>query len=336
MQNKPEKVKKTRDKSEEYIFKKSRWMKAKRAILWIILIYFFIRGISTTFRPDQTEEVTKIVEQFRADFGNYKDQDAEIMSFAQNFAKEYLTYKSKDEEEYKERIKQFVSNSFYNISSLMDLNGNAEAVYVQAYRKEEYSSSQYDVYVKADIDYTIQIISEDGETFNSSTERRECILKVPVYVSEGYYIVEDIPLFVNDDIKYSEYAAASYIAPEITDDDIKGTIETSLTSFLKAYYEQDQNVINYYLTKEADTNKFLGLKGRLLFDRIESLQCYQEEGLEYITCIVKIKVKDGVNGVMMYQQFNAVVIKNNDKYYVNDMDTKTNNFSINKTTEVEQ
>lgn len=334
MDKKTTKIKK--EKSEEYKFKKGNWMKIFRVLLWICLIWIFIRGVLTTFRPDQTEEVTQLINQFRADFANYKDQDAEIMGFAQNFAREYLTYKNEDEYDYKKRLEEYVSRDFINIPSILDFKGNAEAIYVEAYRKEEYSPTQYDVYVKASVKYTLQTLAEDGTTYNTSADKQDFTLKVPVYISNGAYIIEDLPLFVNDDVKYAEYTSVPYPALEISDSDIRAGIQKSLESFLKAYYEQDQNVINYYLTKDADPDKFIGLNGRMKFDSIDDLRCYMDEGSADITCIIKIKVKDGVNGVTVYQQFNVVVIQSNDKYYISDMETKTVNLSIKQTTEVKK
>lgn len=334
MKNKIEKVKKTKDKSEEYVFKKSRWMKAKRAILWTILIYFFVRGIAITFRPDDKAEVTQMITKFRQDFSNYKDQDNEIMSFAQDFVKEYLTYKNKDDEDYKKRIRKYVTDNFYNTSQIMDLNGDAKAIYVQAYKKQEYSPNQYDIYVKAEVNYTIQTVSQDENTFKSKNENQEVILKVPVFVKGKSYVVEDIPMFVNDNERYNGYQAIEYSDTELSDDKVKDQIEKSLNNFFKAYYEQNQSVINYYLTKDADEKNFIGLNGQVLFDQIDSLECYQGEASDYILCIVKLKVKDGVNDDTMYQQFNVVAMKNNNKYYVKDMNTRSVNLNIKSNKEV--
>jgi len=96
-------------------------------------------------------------------------------------------------------------------------------------------------------------------------------------------------------------------------------------SFFKAYYEEDQNVINYYLTKDAAISDFQGLQGRMKFNDIESIRCFQKEGDEYIVCIAKIKIIDGINGVKIAQQFNLMLKKDGDKYYVKKMDTKTVN-----------
>lgn len=328
------KTKKPKEK-EEYVFKKVRSMKVKRIIFWIILIYFFIRGIATTFRPDDTAEVTGMIKQFRTDFSNYKDQNELVMSFAQDFVKEYLTYKNRDEKDYMSRIDAYMPSAISSTeaSNIMDLNGDAEVIYVQAYRKEEYSSNQYDVYVRADVKYSLQTAGNDdsvdttSQQVDTTTQQKEVILKVPVYSNGHTCIVEDLPMFVNDDLRASDYTADSYSGKSVNDASVISSIKDSLTNFLKAYYEEDQSVIDYYLTKDADNSKFTGLGGRLLFEDIENIECYQEESGK-ILCIVKIKVKDSVNSVSMYQDFNLVVIRNNGMYYVCDMNTKTDNLNM--------
>ena len=51
----------------------------------------------------------------------------------------------------------------------------------------------------------------------------------------------------------------------------------AVTSFLKAYYEQDETVIDYYLSQDADRSKFIGLDGRYTFDRmhcrVQDIRC---------------------------------------------------------------
>lgn len=312
-------------KKEEYVIKKVGWTKIARYVFWILLFYFFARGVAITLRPDNTEVVTNMISKFREDFSNYKDQNEEIMSFAQNFAKEYLTYKNREEEDYKQRILKYVSKDFYNQSDIVDFRGTAEAIYVQAYRKEQYSQDQYDVYVKASVNYSIQVPSEQGDTFETKNIQKDVILKVPIYTNGSEYIVEDIPMYVNDTIKYEQYEAKKYSGDSVSDDAVVTNVKNALSSFFKAYYEQNQNEINYYLTKDADLTKFIGLDGRLKFETIDSINCYQTAGTEDILCITKVLTRDSVNEVAIYQQFNIIVQKINNKYYVKDLNTKTIN-----------
>lgn len=337
-EKKPEKVEKpvkkvkkkkpVKKESEEYVFKNTTLMTILRWIIWGGLIFLFFKGVQASLRPDQAKEVERTISGFKAEFSEYKDTDTEVLSFAQNFVREYMTYKNKDEEDYKSRIKSYVSDSVYNKANLSDFNGEARVSYVRAYRKEEYAANQIDVYVLAEVDYNIQKLSEDGATFEVTKDSGQIILKVPIYQENGRYIVEDIPCFVNDDLRVENYESAEYYGTELSDTEILSEIQNSLTNFFVAYYEQEQSVINYFLTKDADQTKFVGLNGRFAFDKIENIKCYQEEGSKDIVCIVKLKIKDSINEVIMSQELNVVIQKSNQKYYIKDMDTKIVNLDI--------
>lgn len=317
----------SKKEKEEYVIKKDTKRKTLRFVFWALLIFFFVRGISVSLRPDQTKEVEQKITTFKHEFSNYKDQDSEILGFAQNFTKEYLTYETNNQQDYIDRLKVYVSDNFLRASDIVDLKGNAKVIYAEAYRKEKYSESQVDVYVLAEVEYLIPQMSDDGSTYDDEIKYQEVQLKVPVYVDKNSYIVEDIPLYVNDVTKSADYKENSFTGNELTSDVIKDGVEKSLQSFFKAYYEADQNVINYYLTKDADITKFQGLHGRMKFDDIEELRCFQKEGDNYIVCITKIKIIDAVNGVKVLQQFNLTLKKDGDKYYVKDMETKTININ---------
>lgn len=310
---------------EEYVIKKDIKRKVLRYVLWAMLIFLFVRGVIVSLRPDQTKEVDQKVRSFKQEFSNYKDQDSEILSFAQNFCKEYLTYETNNQQDYLERLKGFVSDNFLKTTDILDLKGNAKVIYADAYKKVSYSSNQVDVYVLVEVEYHIPKIAEDGSTYNEEIKYQEVQLKVPVYVDGKSYIVEDIPLYVNDINKIDDYKSSYYEGNELTSDVIKDGVEKSLESFFKAYYEDDQNVINYYLTKDADISEFQGLHGRMKFDDIDSFKCFQKEGDNYIVCIAKIIIIDAMNGVKVTQQFNLTLKKDNDKYYVKKMDTKSVN-----------
>ncbi len=312
-------------KEKVYVLKKNSLRKVLRYIFWALLLFFFIKGILVSLRPDQTKEVTEIIKTFRQEFSNYKDQDSEVMGFAQNFCKEYLTYEVRNQEDYLNRLSKYVTQDFLRTADIVDLKGNAKVIYAEAYRKEIYSESQIDVYVLAEIEYRIPQIAADGSTYQDEIKKEEVQIKVPVYIAGKNYIVEDLPLYVNDDIKIANYKADNYESNELTSDTIKDGVEKSLNSFFKAYYEEEQNVINYYLTKDAVISDFQGLEGRMKFDDIDTLRVFQKEGDEYITCIAKIRIIDGVNGVKVSQQFNLTLKKDGDKYYIKKMNTKTVN-----------
>lgn len=321
---KKEKLKKQpREKSEEYILRKNTAMRIMRIALWGMLIFVFIRGVSTCMKKDSVAQAQAVINEFEGKFAEYKDDNEEIMSFSQNFAREYLTYEQRQESDYAERIRRYVSKEIYErASDLVDFQGKATAVYAQAYRKEEYAENQYDIYVLADVEYETEVKTEkNGETETSVTVMRKPVtLKIPVYSDEGKYVVEGLPVIVSDSMQLTGYSAEAYSGTAITDARVNG-IRTSVTNFLTAYYDQDQNVIEYYLTKDADKTKFQGLSGRYTFYQIETINCYALDS--GILCIVSFTVTDSANGNHLLQELNLLVTADGDKYYIKNMNTKT-------------
>ena len=102
-----------------------------RAILWIMLIFFFVRGVIVTFRPDTLTEAQQVISDFRKELVTEKKLNNEVLSFAQNFVYEYLTYTAGEEKDYKERLKQYITSTS-NVSDTEIYKGAQKAVYVQA------------------------------------------------------------------------------------------------------------------------------------------------------------------------------------------------------------
>lgn len=311
------KAKPPKKKSEEYVIKKNGLMKFLRVIFWGILLFILVNGIIVLTRPDRTDEVRVMIDDFKQRFYAQKDSNDEVLGFAQNFAREYLTYRKSGEADFKNRIGPYVSDRIYNMTEIYDFRDGAEAVYVEAYRKEAYSPTQWDVYVMCQIQYHKTIENKDGEK-EEALEQEKSVLKVPVSVSESGYCVEDLPLFVEDYIRDSNHQDIEYYGTEVKNP----KIEQALTNFLQAYYKQEQSVIDYYLTVDADKEQFYGLNGRYEFVGLVSLKTYQENGKKEITCILKIKIKDTVNAGIILQEFNVTAIEDGDRIYVKNLNTK--------------
>lgn len=320
---KEKRVRQPRKRPEVYVMRKNTIMRIMRITLWAMLIFIFIQGVGVCIKKDSTEQAQAIIRDFRREFSDYKDDNEEIMGFAQNFAREYLTYEKRQESDYARRIMPYVSKEIYSrAGDLMDFVGKATAVYVKAYRKESYAKDQYDVYVLSAVEYEQEVTSgKDGETQTDTImQTRSVTLKIPIYSEKGGYVVEGIPVIVNDNIGIENYSTPVYSGTTILDDRIN-PIREAVTSFLTAYYEQDQNVIEYYLTKDADRTKFQGLSGSYRFDRLESMNCYDTDG--GILCLVEFTVMDAESGSKLLQSLNVSVTADGDKYYIKDMNTKT-------------
>ncbi len=313
-------------KSEGYVLKKNTAMKILRYIAWAMLIFVFVRGVITIFAPDKETEVRHMIAAFKADLNGYKELNNEAMAFAQNFAKEYLSYKVKAEQEYMDRIKPYVSEAVRSQSNIWDFKNSATASYVQAYRMEQYGEKQLDVYVLAEITYTTNVLTEDQGKYTTDVKECQSVLKVPLYADNGKYVVESLPVFVSDTNGIKKYAVQNYFGTGIKENSKKEVV-AAIGNFLKAYYEQDETVINYYLSKDADKSKFEGLDGRYTFEKIVSANCYQEPGADMI-CLLEYQIRDAVNNALVTQKVNLQVIKDGSKYYIVSMDARTGNLKF--------
>lgn len=324
MERKKEKKPRKEKKPKYYIMRKNTVMKVLRVIFWVMLIFIFIRGVITIFRPDKEDEVSRMISEFKENYNNFTNQNTEIMSFAQNFANEYLTYEARGEADYKKRLEPYMSSAVLS-GHINDFAAAADAVYVQAYRMEDYSENQKDVYVLAEVEYTTRKLEAD-QTYTTATSRNELVLKVPVYCENGAYIVESLPLIVSDDVNLEKYLPEEYYGTTL-EDSKAASVKTSVQNFLKAYFEQDESVINYYLAASADKTAFSGLHGRFAFIGIDTIKIYQDAGGD-IVCLVDFQVQDTENDVKMMQTVNLTIQESGGKYYITAMNARKGNLNI--------
>lgn len=328
---KPKVEKAKTPKTEEYVLKKNTGMRVLRIILWMMLVFIFIKGVISIFqKEDGIDEVNAIISNFRQEFASVKDENEELLSFAQNFCREYLTYRIGEKEDYAERIREYVSGTVYNNGSLVDFKANALCTYINAYRKEEYAPGQYDVYVYAVVEYEKQILNEDGQTYTTDITQAETTMIVPVYVSDGSYIVEDIPFFVEDSVAADSYAEQNYSGGTAVTDAAKAeAVKTSVSNFLTSYYMAEQSVIDYYLASTADRSKFSGLNGRYRFEYIDNFICYQNTDGS-VLAIVCFVITDVQNDAQLYQEFNVLLKEDqaSGRYYILDMNTRSKNIRM--------
>lgn len=185
----PENIRKQKRKKNRRNFAKNTLLCVGRAILWIMLIFFFVRGVIVTFRPDTLTEAQQVISDFRKELVTEKKLNNEVLSFAQNFVYEYLTYTAGEEKDYKERLKQYITTTS-NVSDTEIYKGAQKAVYVQAYRMDQLDKEHFDVYVLAEVQYEYY---REQEATQESAETR---MKVPVLSRDGEMVVDGLPMFV--------------------------------------------------------------------------------------------------------------------------------------------
>lgn len=318
---KPEK----KEKSEGYVLKKNTAMKVLRCILWLLLLFVFVRGVFSIFRQDKEQQVEALIRDFKQNYSTFTNQNEEVMAFAQNFAKEYFTYETRGEEAYKARLASYVSEDFF-AKSVFDFKADAEVVYAKAYRLEDYSENQKDVYVLLEVAYTKHML-EDGKAYQTKSETSLITLKVPVYCQEAAYAVECVPMIVTDANNLEAYTAGEYSGTSLPETQ-QAAMETFIGNFLKAYVEQDASIISYYLDSAVDKTLFAGLDGRFMFAGLEGLKCYQLSNGD-ILCLAEYSVQDAVNDAKVLQKINISVKNTGEKYYITEMNTRIGNLNMN-------
>ncbi len=314
-----------KDKEKLYQLRKNRFLRVIRFFLWAMLIIIFVRGVVVSLKPDQSAEINKTIEDFKVELREYREQNNEIMAFAENFAYEYLTYTKNGESDYINRLSKYALKSVYD--NELDFDNSAQVVYTQAYKQREYTKNQIDVYVLVDIEYTYRVATEEKDKIVEEKERKATILKVPVAVLNNRYVVENTPLFVNDDIKLNDYQKTEYRGVEISQEQSK-QINEALANFFSAYYEGEQNVINYFLAPEAIKEDFVGLNGRMKFNKITSSRYYLlDDKSENILALLTVTIED-LNSVKLAQNFNLTIVKKDDQYYVKGINARNSNLNI--------
>lgn len=298
-------------KEKNYVLPKTRGMLVCRTILWCMIGFIFARGVIACLQPSDARQVQQTIENFKRDFAEYKGENEEILSFAQNFAKEYLTFYVNDTDGYKARIRPYVSDRIYNMAdSLWTFQSDSRATYVSAYRKEQYSDRQFDVYVQAEVTY--------GNLIDTTT------LRIPIYAAGGAYIVEGIPMVVRDSMLLADFQQADYAGKPVTEAE-QVSMEVSVQNFLKAYYEEDRDILEYYLAPDAQREHFVGLYGRYTFVSLDSLKCYQEPGSQDIVAIATVTIKDADSLNQLAQEYHLILANQNGRYYIRDFNTKKAN-----------
>lgn len=315
-----------KDQDGLYVMRKNTALKIGRCAIWLLLSCIFLRGAITSLRPDPTAEVNRTIQDFKSELTQLKEADGEILAFAQNFAVKYFSYSSEGEAEYLDGLKQFASTTVTTGSGFKIPYGmSCRVLYANAYRKTQQSENQFDVWVSLLLEYTSKTQNEEGG-YTTQTTEEETILKIPVLAIEGQYIVEDVPVFVNDSTTLKSYASQPFRGTEC-DSNTRDAIRLSLTNFFTSYYRDKQSVINYYLSPSADAENFVGLNGRVAFEKIHSMTaCYKSEGISnQFVVLASVGVRDK-NGMSFLQNYHLEMEYRDKQYYIQSMNTKTHNF----------
>ncbi|MCL1832812.1 MAG: conjugal transfer protein [Oscillospiraceae bacterium] len=314
-------------KDTEQKIRKKSGMIALRVVLWGFIGFIFLRGVITSVRPDTAGEALKVVRNFRTELSNVQMLDGEIQAFAEQFAVEYLTYVAGGEDDQRARLSRFAVTAVIDAANSRLAKGSSSApLYVNAYRKEAYSDTQYDVYVAALVQYTRQGDKDDDGEIPIITESQRATLRIPVAFDNNRYIIEGTPQFVNDDVKWHEYEVEAFSGKEVSDNKRK-ELSAFLNDFFKAYYEENQGLVDVFLDPNADKSGMQGLSGLLTFDKIDGGLMYHTENANELIALMTLYVTDR-NDNQVQQNFTVSLIEQDGRFFVSRLDTRINNLNI--------
>jgi hypothetical protein len=318
------------EKESTHKVRKKGGMIFLRVLLWGFISFIFIQGVIVSVRPDTVGEALRVVADFRRELAGVQMLDSEILAFAENFAVEYLTYTAGAESDYHARLSRYSVNLVADsVNNRMNTGSSVSPLYVRAYRREAYSDTQSDVFVVAIVLYTRQgePIEEDDESVIPLIEEQERVmLKIPVAFNDNRYIVEDLPVFVNDSMTMYDHASTPFAGREL-DRNRQGQVFAFLADFFEAYYSERQSIIDNFLAPDAVRGEFRGLDGLLTLERIEdSSRAYHGESSGTLLALVSLTAIDR-NGNAMRQNFTVTVIERDGRLYVLRLDTRINNIN---------
>lgn len=296
--------------------------KVIKIILWSFLGLIFVRGCGTFLKPDPVAAIKKENASAIAEFSKTSILENEAFSFSENFARDYFTHEAKDDKALKDKISKYV------IPGMLDnikVGGKITATYTKAYKSEMISQSQIDVYVYAELEYVVlKQVQPNPQQIQFDTIYNHVNIKIPLAFNSNKFVVEDLPVFVEDNEKQNvsvkSYNGTSASAADET------AIDGALTQFFKAYYELPQEQINYFLASKDLESKIIGLNKRYLLNKIQSIKSFNDVTKDKFLALVTLEIKD-INGDTVTQNFNVKIVKKDYKYYISKLSTRIININ---------
>lgn len=277
--------------------------KISKNILWVLLIFFFVKGVIASIRPDPTKKILDEVNERIKISQSDSNEESIVRAFAEAFSMEYFTYNAGKSEEYTTRLGKFMSvEAIGALSSSISVDSKSiSAIAINIEKQEE---ENFNVTVQAKVNY------QNGD--------KDRFIIVPVKYIENNCIVDDIPLFVSSpELPYLDQGMLDGVLAEST---TSREIETMLKSFLKVYTSGEEGEIKYYLTEDI---RLSGLRGAFTFKSLSDLRVYIDESKNdsYIA-LVNYFVEDNDNKNVFKQRVKLDIKYKDNRYYISKLDTR--------------
>ncbi len=271
-------------------------------LVWIILIFIFLRGIIAIFTSVSPSEQKRTFDEYINTLNLEENLKGEASTFAENFVKNYFTYDGKNKDNYDSRMANFTATGLI-ITAPEDVETTVN--YISSTSVNFLSEEAVDVDVIVEVKY-----SDNIKLFK---------ITVPIEIdSNGKMAVVNYPQFIPNEDKSEEISAYQKTLPgrDINKDELS-EIQTNLESFFKTYFEGNDNELSYYVTKSFPYKQ--GLRGLIQFNSITALRVSFDENNDRFYAVANLEIVD--NGRHLEQVCYLELIET-DRFYIDNISTR--------------
>ncbi len=293
-----------------------------RGFLWGLIAILCIRGTVSIFKGNQGEEIEKKNKKFLDMLEQESSLEVKAYSFAEDFSRDYFTRYPNSPQDFENRIKKYTTEQ---LAKEMNNGTYSEVFDASAFYFEKYSENQVNVSVKARVRvYTPKAGQEQvpQDAWQYDTNLTDYYIKIPiVYDKDLNMAVDDLPVMTAPQT-IASFKNKEFNGTTETNTDTVNKINDSLTQFFKAYYEQNQTQIDYFLVDGAN---ILGTGQKFTFNNIERSSIYKIKDKEFLA-IVNLNIDSYSNPLK--QGFNVTVVQDGDKFLVKALEPRTSNINL--------
>ncbi|EGT0000673.1 conjugal transfer protein [Clostridium perfringens] len=293
-----------------------------RGFLWGLIVILCIRGTVSIFKGNQGDEIEKKNKKFLEKLEQESSLEVKAYSFAEDFARDYFTRYPSNQQDFENRIKKYTTEQ---LAKEMNNGTYSEVFDASAFYFEKYSENQINVSVKARVRvYTPKAGQEEvpQDAWQYDTNLTDYYITIPiVYDKDLNMAVDDLPVMTAPQTLAS-FKNKEFSGTTETNQDVVNKINDSLTQFFKAYYEQNQTQIDYFL---VDGATILGTGQKFTLNNIERTSIYKIKDKEFLA-IVNLNIDS--YGSSLKQGFNVTVVQEGDKFLVKSLEPRTTNINL--------
>ncbi|XZM35265.1 conjugal transfer protein (plasmid) [Clostridium perfringens] len=293
-----------------------------RGFLWGLIAILCIRGTVSIFKGNQGDEIEKKNKKFLEKLDQESSLEVKAYSFAEDFSRDYFTRYPNSPQDFENRIKKYTTEQ---LAKEMNNGTYSEVFDASAFYFEKYSENQVNVSVKARVRvYTPKAGQEEvpQDAWQYDTNLTDYYITIPiVYDKDLNMAVDDLPVMTAPQTLAS-FKNKEFSGTTETNPDVVNKINDSLTQFFKAYYEQNQTQIDYFL---VDGATILGTGQKFTLNNIERTSIYKLKDKEFLA-IVNLNIDSYSNSLK--QGFNVTVVQEGDKFLVKSLEPRTSNINL--------